>query len=400
MSRFLVGGSMAAALLLAGLMACGRDAGTANGGRVLQVALNVPLTGAGAPFGFPPKCAWQVVSDDYNRAGGLEVGGKRYTIKLVIDDDKWDPTVTRSAIEKEVFADKVPIVKTVGDPVDPIIVPVTEQAGVLLVDSTGNKQFLKTPYKYVVGTWPSPNLMGTPFFKALLKQEPQIKSAYHVALDLQFDRNNAAWAKQALQGLGVGWKGGVFYQAGTVDFASVLAPAIRAHPDLVVLGSVGADEPAIVSTLRQLGYHGVIASDVVAQSLGNIVKGAGATAANGVYQAEVSTYPRTKELANYQSAYQKRCPGDWDETEGVLFWTEAKFTFEAVKKAGVIDNPDAILNAMARTQIQSPFVGGTPTVVLGGQAVYGRPRELTTPVVINQFKDGQYRTIAVLGYAK
>jgi hypothetical protein len=32
--------------------------------------------------------------------------------------------------------------------------------------------------------------------------------------------------------------------------------------------------------------------------------------------------------------------------------------------------------------------------------VYGRPRELTTPVAINQYKDGEYRTIAVLGYAK
>jgi branched-chain amino acid transport system substrate-binding protein len=400
MSRFLVGGSVAAALLLAGLTACGGDAGTANGGTVLQVALNVPLTGAGAPFGIPPKCAWQVVSDEYNGAGGLEVGGKRYTIKLIIDDDKWDPTVTRSAIEKEVYEDKVPIVKTVGDPVDPIIVPVTEQAGVLLVDSTGNKQFLRAPYKYVVGTWPSPNLMGAPFFRALLKQQPQIKSAYHVALDLQFDRNNTAWAKQALQGLGVDWKGDVFYQAGTVDFTSVLAPAIRAHPDLIVLGSVGADEPAIVSTLRQLGYHGVIASDVVAQSLENIVKGAGAQAANGVYQAEVSTYPRTKELAGYQSAYEKRCPGDWDETEGVLFWTEAKFTFEAVRNAGVIDDQAEILTAMARTQIRSPFVAGTPAVVLGGRAVYGRPRELTTPVAINQYKDGEYRTIAVLGYAK
>jgi ABC-type branched-subunit amino acid transport system substrate-binding protein len=165
MSRFLVGSRIFAALLLAGLTACGGNGDPGGAAGDLRIALNVPLTGAGAPFGFPPKCAWAVVSEEYNRAGGLEVAGRRHMIELVIDDNKWDPTVTRSAIEKEVFRDKVRIVKTVGDPGDPIIVPVTEEAGVVLIDSTGNKQFLKEPYRYVVGTWPSPNLMGTPFFK-------------------------------------------------------------------------------------------------------------------------------------------------------------------------------------------------------------------------------------------
>jgi branched-chain amino acid transport system substrate-binding protein len=382
------------ALLLAACTSHGGNPGE------LRIALNVPLTGAGAPFGLPAKCAWEVVTEDYNGAGGLEVGGKRYPVKLIIDDNKWDPTVTRSAIEKEVFENKIPLVKTVGDPGDPIIVPVTEQAGVVLIDSTGNKQFLKEPYKYVIGSWPSPNLMGVPFFTALLKQQPGIKSAYHIAFDLQFDRNNAAWAHQALTGLGVDWKGDAFYQAGTVDFTSVLAPAVRASPDLIILGSVGGDAPAIVTTLRHLGFDGVIASDVVSQSLENVVKGAGADATNGMYQAELSTYPRTGELQSYRAAYENKCSGGWDAPQGVLFWTEATFTLQAIKNAGVVDNADAILKAMAPTTIRTPFMAGSPTVVLGGQAEYGRPRELTTPVAMNQFKDGEYRTIAVLDYTQ
>jgi ABC-type branched-subunit amino acid transport system substrate-binding protein len=294
----------------------------------------------------------------------------------------------------------VKIVKTIGDPGDPIIVPVTEQAGVLLVDSTGNTQFLKEPYKYVVGTWPTPNVTGTPFFEALLKREPQVKSAYHVAFDLQFDRNNTAWAKEALEGLGVKWKGDVFYQAGTVDFTSVVAPAVRANPDAIILGSVGGNAPAIVSTLRRLGYHGVIASDTMAQSLENVVKGAGDDAANGMYQAEVATYPPTDALTRYRRTYEEKCSGDWDPAEAVLFWTEAKFTLDAIRNAGVIDDPETILKAMAHTKVESPFVAGTPTVVLGGEAAYGRARQLMTPQAVNQFKDGEYRTIAVLDFAK
>jgi branched-chain amino acid transport system substrate-binding protein len=391
--------AISAALSLSLLTACGGAEPPGKAGE-LEIALNVPLTGAGAAFGIPAKCAWEVVSEEYNRAGGLDVNGKLYPIKLVIDDNKWDPTVTRSAIEKEVFKDKVRIVKTIGDPGDSIIVPVTEQAGVLLIDSTGNKQFLKKPYRYVVGTWPSPNLMGAPFFKILLEQEPAIRSAYHIALDLQFDRNNADWAREALEDLGVAWQGGAFYQAGTVDFTSILASAVRADPGAIILGSVGGDAPAIVSTLRRLGYHGVIASDVVAQSLENIVKGAGADAADGVYQAEVLTYPPTPELEKYRSAYEKECSGGWDATQAVLFWTEATFMLQAIQNAGVIDDPDAILKAATTTKIETPLVRGAPPVILGGDAEYGRPRELRTPVAINQFHDGEYRTVAVLDYAQ
>jgi hypothetical protein len=165
---------------------------------------------------------------------------------------------------------------------------------------------------------------------------------------------------------------------------------------MIVLGSAGGDAPAIVRTLRQLGYRRVIASDVVAQSLENVVKGAGANAANGMYQAELSTYPPTQELGRYRSTYEGKCSGDWDATQGVLFWTEAKFTFEAIKNAGAIDDPYAFLRAVANTRIETPFVAGTPAVVLGGEAEYGRPRELRTPVTVNQFKDGEYRTVAVL----
>src|SRR5258705_4157463 len=102
MSRPLAARCMLAALLLAALTACGRDA-TASDGHELKIALNVALTGAGSEFGVPPKCAWEVVSGDYNRAGGLPVGNKRYRINLIVDDNNWDPTGTPSPIEKKSF---------------------------------------------------------------------------------------------------------------------------------------------------------------------------------------------------------------------------------------------------------------------------------------------------------
>jgi branched-chain amino acid transport system substrate-binding protein len=353
-------GGIFAVLLLAGATACTGHGGMGTFGNAgeLPIALNVPLTGAGAPFGVPPKCAWEVVTEEYNRAGGLEVGSKRYPIKLVVDDNKWDPTVTRSAIEKEVYKDKVAVVKTVGDPGDPIIVPVTEDAGVLLIDSTGNKQFLKEPYRFVVGTWPSPNLIGKPFSTFCSSRNrrsrapttsPSISSSTAITQRGHSSRSRGS----ALSG-----RATLFTNQAPSTSHPLWHPPFK-HPDVIVLGSLGGDAPAIVSTLRQLGYHGVIASDVASQSLENVVKGEGANAADGMYQAELSTYPGSKELENYRRAYESKCSGDWDAAQGVLFWTEAKFTLEAIKNSGAIDKPDAILKAMAHTTVETPFVAGS-----------------------------------------
>jgi branched-chain amino acid transport system substrate-binding protein len=383
----LVGGVLA--------LAASTGASTSSGKTgVIKIAVNAPLTGPGAGFGVPEATAFRLVANQYNSHGGMVVAGKRYKIKIVADDDKWDPTTTHTMTVKEVSQDHVKFITTVGDPVDPVIVPVAEKAHVITIDWTGNKYFLRKPYKYVIGTFEDTNSMGLPFYKTLLKRQPKIKSMYYVAYDLQFDINHINYEKAEAKKLGIKWLGDIRYPPSTVNFTSVLAPVVNAHPDLVAIGGESSNAPIIVKTLRQLGYKGIISSAVIADSLGDIVKGAG-SAANGMYQAELFSYPETKALKKFETAYRAQQHGNWS-TLATNFWVDAQLLLSGIRKAGTTTDTTKIMAALRKTVIKDPFMRGNPNVVVGGQQEYGRPAEIRLPVMMNQYQNGKYKTVDVI----
>ncbi|MFC1834889.1 ABC transporter substrate-binding protein, partial [Thermodesulfobacteriota bacterium] len=55
---------------------------------VIKVGLNVPITGDIPKVGEGSKFAAQMWLEDIKKAGGLEVGGKKYPVELIIEDNE------------------------------------------------------------------------------------------------------------------------------------------------------------------------------------------------------------------------------------------------------------------------------------------------------------------------
>src|SRR6516225_11961286 len=68
---------LGAAVLLAGSI------GSANAGDVIKFGISTPLSGPAAPWGIPHKNAIELIFDEANAQGGLDVGGKKYKIEIV-----------------------------------------------------------------------------------------------------------------------------------------------------------------------------------------------------------------------------------------------------------------------------------------------------------------------------
>ena len=84
-------------MILALIPACGDDANT------IKVGLIAPLTGNVAVYGNAVKEATELYTKQFNDAGGIN--GKK--IKLIIYDDKGDPTEAMNAYNKLVNSDKI-----------------------------------------------------------------------------------------------------------------------------------------------------------------------------------------------------------------------------------------------------------------------------------------------------
>ncbi len=59
-----------------------------DGPKVIKIGINAPMTGDIPKVGEGTKFAAQMWLEDIKAAGGLEVGGKKYPVELVIEDNE------------------------------------------------------------------------------------------------------------------------------------------------------------------------------------------------------------------------------------------------------------------------------------------------------------------------
>jgi branched-chain amino acid transport system substrate-binding protein len=95
--RLVVG---AGALVLA--LASGHSA---RAGDEIVIGASVPLSGPLAGFGSFQKWGYSHAVAELNRAGGIDIGGRKLPVRLVLRDDRTDPNVTASNIDTLISRD-------------------------------------------------------------------------------------------------------------------------------------------------------------------------------------------------------------------------------------------------------------------------------------------------------
>ncbi|UCD78453.1 MAG: ABC transporter substrate-binding protein, partial [Desulfobacterales bacterium] len=84
------------------IFACGE-----KGPESIKIGVNAPLTGDIPKVGEGTKFAAQMWLEDVNAAGGLEVGGKKYKVELVIEDNESKAESAVKANTKMITEDEV-----------------------------------------------------------------------------------------------------------------------------------------------------------------------------------------------------------------------------------------------------------------------------------------------------
>lgn len=78
--------------------------------KVIKIGINAPMTGDIPKVGEGTKFAAEMWLEDINKAGGLEVGGKKYPVKLVIEDNESKAESAVKANTKMITDDEVLII--------------------------------------------------------------------------------------------------------------------------------------------------------------------------------------------------------------------------------------------------------------------------------------------------
>jgi len=252
---FLLLNLIAALVLL--LSACAQAGGA---GDVIKVGGIAELTGDIPAVGASFKNAAEMAVQEVNDAGGLEVGGKKYKIQLIIEDNAGKADQSASAAQKLITQDNV--VAIIGPNASRYAIPaseIAESSSVVLISpwSTNPKTTInektQSAKKYVFRACFIDPFQGRVVAKFAMENLGAKKAAvlYDVASD--YNKGIAEFFKKTFEESGGQVVAFETYTTGDKDFTAQLTKIKDANPDVIFLPNYYSEVPLQIQQAHRLG---------------------------------------------------------------------------------------------------------------------------------------------------
>ncbi len=357
--------------------------------KTLKIGL---VTNFGWALGFDFKKDAEAVAELYNKKGGLLIGGEKYRIDLITNDSKMNYEVSRAAVERMVYQDKVKFI--VGDETVDAWVPVTEAAKVVVVAVSPAQAIFNPKYKYVFQgstlQTDAPQTWGW-----FARSNPQIKTILCAFPDNKLGRIREALAQHLSRMFGPRMLDPVFYPPEATDLSVVGTKAKSLNPDAFSATAGGtASDGLCFKAAWQAGYKGQLFSFVTV-SVGSLAAIIPVEAIEGMIAGEMaveldSPPPAAKE---FKDAYIAKY-GKWD-SPNMTFVNTLYILLDGLRKAQSIDT-DKVASAIGGG-LRFEGAQGAGVMVARPDAGNTRTVDAVVPVYMKKVEKGKAKVIAHLG---
>ena len=312
------------------LVGCG-----GKGAATIKIGLDVPMTGDIAYVGTQSKRAAEMMIADINEAGGLDVGGTKYTVELFVEDNESKAESATAAATKLIVQDQV--LAIIGPQSSKQAVPTGEVANenetpMISPWSTNPNTTLDRPWVFracfldpfqgpVVANFVTDEF---DFTKAAVLYD--VASDYPKGLAENF---RDAWEKLHGAGSVVAFES---FTTGDSDFGAQLTKIKGTDAEVLFTPQYYNEVPLIVQQAREQGLTQII---VGSDSWGDpqTLELCGA-ACEGLY---FSTHYAAEGATGATKAFIDRYEADYGETPGdvaALTWDALGLLFQAVQNTG------------------------------------------------------------------
>jgi branched-chain amino acid transport system substrate-binding protein len=350
----------------------------------IKVGLNAELTGSVPVVGESCKNAAELAVKEVNDAGGLDVGGTKYLVELLIEDNEDKAESAAAAAQKLATANvlamigpnasrnAIPAAVVAESSKMPMISPWSTNTKTTLVEETGQ------PKRYVFRAAFIDDFQGVVAAKfainTLNTQNPAV--LYDVASE--YNKGIAEVYKKTLEENGLQVVAFETYTTGDKDFSSQLTKIQQTGADSLFLPNYYSEVPLQVQQARKLGFTGdVFGSDSWGSSELTTLCGA---ECDGLYftthyAADIATPKAQSFIQAYEAAY-----GSTPDDVAALTYDSFGILFQAIQTAGNIDR-EAVTDAIGSI---TSYDG-----VTGNMQFKGTGDPIKSAVVI-QIKDGKF----------
>lgn len=361
----------------------------------LRVGFVGVTSGPAAAWGISNQRSMEARAAWLNETGGVTIGDTTYNIEIVAFDDQKDPKRAIAGMEK-MAQDGIHYV--VGPNVDDgaaAVRPVAEQNGIIYFPYAFPKELYAPPASNAILGMVANYQSGPAIYKYLAENRGVAKVAFVAAneSDPLSQRDSGVEAAKAL-GLEV-VSSSVTYQVDTTDFTPVLLPVIQSAPDLLVLSGVSpANAPQLIRSARELGYEGLISTET-AQDATVLQEGAGELADGFISVGGASTPELASAAMNeFVERYTKMFGEYNDESNTKVYALE--YILETLKaNPAAIDDVEEFKKTIDGFEAPNPFMTGDAKLRYVGETSFGQKRQVSVPLVVNEYRDGKFETLFV-----
>jgi branched-chain amino acid transport system substrate-binding protein len=375
-----IGAGCPSAWIVAASLACSGLA-TAAEPEVL-IGASIPLSGSLASFGSYEQWGYNTAVNDLNTAGGLMIAGQMHKVRLIVLDDKTDPSVTQSNTETLISREKV--VAMLGSCTPALVnagALVAERHKIPMVTPCDPLMAFKSvrPWKYVWDIFFEESELGSAPFRMLSDLGIQTNHRALVLHDNGPDGQvvgGQIWPEVAAKNQIQIVQNSAF-PVDNSQFTSVIGAGKSNGADLVLVDAI---TPAAIAIRKQLAAAGYRPKLLViekgaepqqfAQALGALADGV----LVGGYWDPSFPYPGAAQLAKrFESETHQSSSQHIADT-----LTAAQVLFDAIAAAGSTD-PEPINAALARTN----------KIYVTGPVKFDAQHASALPIVLMQWQKGR-----------
>jgi branched-chain amino acid transport system substrate-binding protein len=355
---------------------------------VIKFGIATPLSGPAAPWGIPHLQATQLVFDEINEQGGVDVGGKKYKLEVVAYDHKYVIAEGVNTVNRLINRDEVQFISILGG----AVVKANE-------DAVNESAIVNLPLAYAEGLvspknpmtfhcFPAPPETAT-FWVWIKEHHPDIKRLATIAPN----DDTGWWSNKVevdyVQKLSYEVVAKEFFERTLTDFNPVLLRMLAQNPDIISVnaspaGSVGL----IIKQARELGFKGRFIH--IGQVDTSVVAGiAGVENVEGTWVHGYVETPLPEAVKSWQERYTKKF-GKWNASS--IDFANPALAFVAALKKAQSTEPSKVAEALQTVEYNNLWgkahFGGKSYYGIGNQVIYSMP--------FSEVKDGKATLIVQL----
>ena len=372
-------------ILSLGICSCSKeDSSQIKIGVIAELTGDVPAVGASC------KNAAEMAVAEINDAGGVQLGDKKYRIKLLIEDNAGKADQSASSAQKLITQQKVTAI--VGPNASRYALPaaeIAETSKVILITpwSTAPKATLDSrtgaSKKYVFRACFIDPFQGRVLAKFALDNLKLKKAAVLYDVASEYNKGIAEFFKEVYEQNGGKVVAFETYTTNDKDFSSQLTKIKQAGPDVIFLPNYYSEVPLQIQQAKRLG---ITVPFIGSDSWGSeeLVKLCGKDCNDYYfsthYAADASTDATRKFIASYKTKY-----GTTPDDVAALTYDSFGLLWQALKTAGKNDR-QAVRDALAKIPQYEGVTGNMQFKEGSGDPVKS--------AVILKIKDGKFTWFA------